>query len=140
MKHVAGTNSAGDEDVLPDEQLFGAEVTTGGWGQQQDGDEDAGDYRTDIGATEANTDADTNKDTATGTEEEEEDVWSAGASDSRVPDVSGLSNEVVDEDAEWRQVARAEMLEEHYRGTLHAFLQSKSFAMLLSMHLYSCAH
>ena len=100
--------------MLPDEQLFGAEVTTGGWGHQP-GDEDAQDYRTDIGGTD--TDTDTDADTSTDTAEEP-DVWAEDASE---PDVPDEAQDLMDEDAEWRQVARAEMLEEHYRGMLSMY-------------------
>lgn len=103
---AAATNCLGDEEVLPDDQLFGAEPTTGGWGEAA---EDSG--------ADADTESDSEGDQKGVAEGSELDVWETAleqiVSDSTVMDGS----DEMDEDAEWRQVARAEMLEEHYRGT-----------------------
>lgn len=120
-RSTAGTNCLGDEEVLPDDQLFGAEPTSGGWGEPGAAEEGAS--INDAIQTENETDKDESSgldDATTGL-----DVWQEATQLGEAPDDSSevvlQGSEEVDEDAEWRQVARAEMLEEHYRG-VHLFL------------------
>ena len=104
--------------MLPDEQLFGAESSSGGWGQS-DATDEAPNSDDDIQLQST-----TEEDESRELQEAALDVWEeatqlGGASGDPLEGSPGTvvhGSDVVDEDAEWRQVARAEMLEEYYRG------------------------
>jgi hypothetical protein len=118
--------------VLPDEQLFGAAPTADGWGEASSTTEDisltgapekdAQGYESDDETSSTGSDAAGAPQTQSGA-----DVWEQatllGGSSNWSSSNGVASREVamheagaLDDDAEWRQVARAEMMEEHYRG------------------------
>lgn len=150
--NATGTNCLGDEEVLLDEQLFGAEQTTGGWGEQQ------ADDPADSAALHANEAADTESDRDSATEDAaaiaeggEVDAWQEATQivseeeDSDIQDDSDASvvhgAGELDENAEWRQVARAEMLEEHYRGArVCVFIEHVAWSLIIRHVLLGPSH